>query len=372
MRIAIDICRIEDFGVGTYIQNLVRTLAAKDQENRYLLLGTSQMAAALGSLPDNFQAVDWDGPRQSWWAHVRLRQLLQAHGVQLLHVPYLRTASFIPCPYLMTVHDVADFLYTRERTFQQTMRLRMMRRSLAGARRVLAVSKATQRDIENLFEIPSGQIAVIENAIDERFLQAGRREERRLVLERYQVNDPFLLYVGSARPQKNLPRLIEAFAVIKGELRDHSSFGNLKLLIIGDELSQHSDLRRTVIRTRMEQNVRFLGFVPVETLRVFYQAAEVFVFPSLHEGFGLPPLEAMAQGTPVVTSDVSSLPEVVGEAAVLVHPENVFDIARGVQQVLLDPDLRQQLRQRGQQQLSRYSWERSVGRVLEIYRQAAA
>lgn len=372
MRIAIDIRRLEDFGVGTYIQNLIRTLASKDRESRYLLLGNPRKTAALGSLPDNFQVVEWDGPRQSWWVHFKLHQLLQAYGVQLLHVPYLRIVSLVPCPYLMTVHDMADFLYTRERTFQQTVRLRMVRRSLAGARRVLAVSKATQRDIENLFEIPSRQIAVVENAIDERFLQGSRREERRLVLERYQVNDPFLLYVGSARPQKNLPRLIEAFAVIKGELRDHPAFGKLKLLIIGDELSQHSDLRRTVVRTRMQQNVRFLGFVPIETLRVFYQAAEVFVFPSLHEGFGLPPLEAMAQGAPVVTSDVSSLPEVVGEAAVLVHPENVFDIARGVQQVLLDPELRQQLRQRGQRQLSRYSWDRSIGRVLEIYREAAA
>jgi len=107
--------------------------------------------------------------------------------------------------------------------------------------------------------------------------------------------------------------------------------------------------------------------VPVETLRVFYQAAEVFVFPSLYEGFGLPPLEAMAQGTPVVTSNVSSLPEVVGDAAVLVHPENVFDIAKGVQQVLLDPDLRKVLRERGKQQLARFSWERSITQVMDIY-----
>jgi glycosyltransferase involved in cell wall biosynthesis len=149
-------------------------------------------------------------------------------------------------------------------------------------------------------------------------------------------------------------------------------YHRLKLLIIGDELSEHPDLRRTVVRTRMQDHVRFLGYVPIETLRVFYQAAEVFVFPSLYEGFGLPPLEAMAQGTPVVTSNVSSLPEVVGDAAVLVHPENVFDIARGVQQVLLDPELRQELRARGQRQLAKYSWERSIVRVLELYAEAAA
>ncbi|MBI4441991.1 MAG: glycosyltransferase [Acidobacteria bacterium] len=122
----------------------------------------------------------------------------------------------------------------------------------------------------------------------------------------------------------------------------------------------------------MQNDVRFLGFVPVETLRICYREAEVFVFPSLHEGFGLPPLEAMAQGTPVVTSNVSSLPEVVGDAAVFVHPENVFDIARGVERVLLDEETRRQLRQRGQQQLARFSWERSIRQVLEIYAEVAA
>jgi glycosyltransferase involved in cell wall biosynthesis len=272
----------------------------------------------------------------------------------------------------MTVHDLADFLYPRHFGWEQNMRLRMVRRTLNRAQRIVAVSKATQRDVENLFGVPSSRISVIGNAIDERFVQSGRREEQRLVLERYRVTDPFLLYVGSARPQKNLPRLIEAFAVVKADLKDHPVYGKLKLLIIGDELSEYPDLRRSVIRTRVQQDVRFLGYVPVEILRVFYQAAEVFVFPSLYEGFGLPPLEAMAQGTPVVTSNVSSLPEVVGDAAVLVAPENVFDIARGIERALLDEDLRQQLRLRGQRQISRFSWERSIHQVLEIYAEAAA
>src|SRR4029077_5360796 len=133
-----------------------------------------------------------------------------------------------------------------------------------GAKRVMAVSNATKREIENLFGVPSRQIAVVENAIDERFVQSSRREEKLLVLERYQVTYPFVLYVGSAKPQKNIPRLIEAFAVVKGELKDHPVYHNLRLIIIGDELSEHSVLRRTVIRTRMQNDVRFLGFVAVE------------------------------------------------------------------------------------------------------------
>jgi glycosyltransferase involved in cell wall biosynthesis len=367
MKIAIDIRRLEDFGIGTYIRNLVRTLAAKDRENTYILLGDPEKAAAAADLPESFHLIRWNGPTESWMAHVRLRRLLLANQVDVLHIPYMRMAPLVPCPYLMTVHDVADFLYDQRRGVKQNLQWRLVQRALLRASRVLAVSNATKRDVENLFSIPAARIVVVENAIDERFIRSSRREEKSLVLERYQVNYPFLLYVGSAKPQKNIPRLIEAFAVIKSELREHPVFSGLRLLIIGDELSEHSDLRRTVVRTRMQNDVRFLGYVPVETLRVFYQAAEVFVFPSLYEGFGLPPLEAMAQGTAVVTSNVASLPEVVGDAAVFVNPENVFDIARGVEQVLLNEELREQLRSRGRSQVANFSWERSVHQVLNIY-----
>jgi len=121
----------------------------------------------------------------------------------------------------------------------------------------------------------------------------------------------------------------------------------------------------------VQHRVRFLGFVSIETLRIFYSSAAAFVFPSLYEGFGLPPLEAMAQGTPVVTSNISSLPEVVGDAAVLVNPENVFDIVRGIRQALLDDDLRRTLSTRGRERAARFSWDRAAERVLDIYRHVA-
>ena len=126
-------------------------------------------------------------------------------------------------------------------------------------------------------------------------------------------------------------------------------------------------MRRAVIHSRVENCARFLGFVPLDTLRIFYECASAFVFPSLYEGFGLPPLEAMASGTPVVTSNVSSLPEAVGDAAVLVNPENVFDIARGIRDVLLDEELRRQLIIRGKAQAARFSWDRTAREVMEIY-----
>ena len=164
-----------------------------------------------------------------------------------------------------------------------------------------------------------------------------------------------------------MPRLVEAFAVVREQLAAHPLYKELRLVIIGDTISQHPAVRQAVIKSRVEHVVRFLGFVPFETLRCFYETAAAFVFPSRYEGFGLPPLEAMACGAPVVTSNVSSLPEVVGDAAVLVNPENVFDIARGIRDVLLDENLRATLIRRGREQAARFSWSRTARQVLDIY-----
>jgi len=234
------------------------------------------------------------------------------------------------------------------------------------------VSQFTKNEIEKLLAIPNARIEVVYNAIDERFLHGHATEaDRELIAQRYLVNYPFILYAGAIRPHKNVVRIIEAFSALKSELQKEQQFPDLKLIIIGDDLSSHPRLRRTVVRSGVQNDVRFLGFVPIEVLRIFYDVAKIFVFPSLYEGFGLPPLEAMAHGTPVVTSNTSSLPEVAGNAALLVNPENVFEIRRALQRVLLDSALRERMKQRGYEQAQRFSWTTSVARILEIYREVA-
>jgi glycosyltransferase involved in cell wall biosynthesis len=224
-----------------------------------------------------------------------------------------------------------------------------------------------------LFGVPQEKIEVVYNAIDDRFRQGhATAADKLMIAERYQVNYPFILYAGRISPHKNVVRIIEAFSLLKSELAKDDQYLDLKLIIIGDEVSRHPDLRRAVIKGRVQQDVRFLGFVPIDVLRIFYDAAKVFIFPSLYEGFGLPPLEAMSHGTPVITSNTSSLPEVVGNAAVLVNPENVFEIQRALQRVLLDQSLRDKLKARGEEQIKKFSWESSVGRMLEIFEEVAS
>jgi len=371
VKIALDLRRLTEFGVGTYTRNIVRALSRLDQSNQYALIGPIPKISEIGPLPANFNAVSLSDDENSLRGLFECRAVLKRLGCDLVHVPHLFwMPRNLPCPYVVTVHDLVEHMYRAHDVsgLKRSLHLQLTRRVLSSASRLFAVSRYTKSEIEKLFGISPARIEVVYNAIDERFLHGHSTEvERQILTERYLVTYPFLLYAGRISPQKNLIRIIEAFAALKGELEKEAKFPDLKLIIIGDELSKHPDLRRTVIRSGVQNDVRFMGFVPIEMLRIFYDAAKIFVFPSLHEGFGLPPLEAMAHGTPVVTSNSSSLPEVVGNAAVMVNPENVFDIMRALYRVLLDQGLRDKLKQRGYEQAKRFSWDASARQILNTY-----
>jgi len=208
---------------------------------------------------------------------------------------------------------------------------------------------------------------VIYNALDARLATPPTQDDIDRVRQRFQLTAPFILYAGNIKPHKNVDRLIEAYAILR-----RRGVESARLLIIGDEISKYPNLRRLVHRFQLHQHVRFLGFVPDATLAVLYQLASVFVFPSLYEGFGLPPLEAMAAGAPVITSNVSSLPEVVGDAALLIDPMDAGAIADAMARVLGDEALRAELVRRGHERVKAFSWDRSVARVREVYRELGA
>jgi glycosyltransferase involved in cell wall biosynthesis len=375
VKIALDIRRMTEFGVGTYIRNVVRTLGRLDHENKYLLIGTPARVREVGALPPNFHSVPLTAPERSLQGYREFRMTLKRLECDLVHVPNLFSVPRgLPCPYVMTVHDMLEHMSRahEQSGIWRSLHFQLTRSVLRGAARIFAVSNFTKTEIEKLFEIPPDRIEVVYNAIDERFLHGhASAADRELIAQRYQVTYPFLLYAGRVSPHKNVVRMIEAFSALKTALERNQIYPDLKLIIIGDDLSGNPDLRRTVVRSGVQNDVRFLGFIPIEVLRIFYDEAKIFVFPSLYEGFGLPPLEAMAHGTPVVTSNVSSLPEVVGNAAVLVNPENVFEIMRALHRVLTDQALRDRLKERGYQQTAKFSWETSVRRILDTYHQIA-
>jgi glycosyltransferase involved in cell wall biosynthesis len=371
VKIAIDTRRIRDFGVGTYIRNLLQALSSVAAQHQYALICAPEDTPLFAHLPANFETVPYVRRDSSRVDHFELPRLIRRLRADVTHVPFHRIPLLLEKPYAVTIHDLSSLFFDDASGFLHAARTFRLRRGLKRAGGIIAVSGATRRDIMTLVPAAAERIRLIYNAPDPLFLrhdEAGPAQpERHRILERYQIRYPFLLYAGSIRPQKNIPRLIEAFAVARSGLEHHPVYHDLRLIIIGDEISRHPDVRRAVIQSRVEHCVRFLGFIPIETLCVFHALATAFVFPSLYEGFGLPPLEAMASGTPVIASAVSSLPEVVGGAAMLVNPENVFDIARGISEVLLNDELRKELTVKGRIQASRFSWEQTATEVLQLY-----
>ncbi len=384
MRIVFDARHVRDFGIGTYIRNLLRALVEVDHENEYVLIGYRESRRdlrALSKLSDRVTVTYFEGRDDNWRDHLAFPWFLRRHQGDVYHVPYARVPLFMPTPYVVTVHDIGFLLFADKKDWRMEWRERLIGHGLRRASAVIAVSGATQRDVQQFFGIPPEKIEKIYDAPDPAIFpnpgeengqsNGDRLKIRQQFLERYQIDYPYLLYAGTVRPQKNVPRLIEAFSVLRSELLKHPHYRRLKLLIIGDEISKNPSVRLAVLHSRLEDSVRFLGFVPDETLRVFFEAAEAFVFPSLHEGFGLAPLEAMVAGTPVVASNVSALPEVLGDAALLVNPENVFEISRGIHEVLLDVELRTSLIEKGRVQAAKYSWKKTAEQVIEIYRRTA-
>lgn len=363
-RVAIDARKLRDFGIGTYIRNILVELHRLDQETEYVVLCRALDVEQARALAPRFRVVVEDAVPYSLGEQFRIPLRLIRERVNLVHEPHYVLPPAIRCRSVVTIHDCIHLMfpqYLPNRLGYIYARASMWTATRQAAR-VLTVSEASKRDILRYFDIPPAKVRVIPNAIDGRFLAAPDEATTDRVRQRYQLDHPFVLYVGNIKPHKNLERLIAAF----GRLRAGGPEG-LKLVVVGDEVSKYPSLRQMVHRHKLDKHVRFLGFQPQETLASFYRLANVFVFPSLYEGFGLPPLEAMACGTPVVTSNVSSLPEVSGDAALLVDPYDVDAIAHGIRRVLDDETLRADMVTRGYARARQFSWAESVAQIRSVY-----
>ena len=320
MRIGIDARKLHDFGIGTYIRNLLRQLARLDRDTEFVAaLPRPDDRATLASLGENFRAVAETAGNYS--VAEQLQDSAGAAGakrVTLFHAPHYVLPPLVPLPVgrddsrlhppdVSAVPAEPAGASLRAHVDQPGVAARDARPDRLGE--LEARHPALRRHAGRARSTSSTTPTTSGSAIE------PREEDVVRVRERYQLHDEFVLYAGNVKPHKNLERLIEAFHLVRKRGLDH-----LKLVLIGDDISKYAALRRAVHQHQLHKYVRFLGYLPEETLAVMYRLAGVFVFPSLYEGFGLPPLEAMASGTPVVTSNVSSLPEVAGDAAVLVDP----------------------------------------------------
>ena len=367
MRIAIDARKWRDFGIGTYVRNVVRRLARLDRETTYFLFCKASDEATLRDLAENFVPVVDDAGGYGFREHVSIPRKLRRLKADLLHTPHYVLPLLCTTPAVVTVHDCIHLLFPQYLPNRYAWRYAhyMMGSAIKRSALVFTVSEASRRDILHFFPWADPEkVQVVPNALDASMLEDPGEEETERVRERYQIRGRFVLYAGNIKPHKNLERLITAFSLLKRR----SGFEDVRLVIVGSgEENKYAGLRRTAEITGLRNDVRFFGFVPDRTLAALYRLASVFAFPSLYEGFGLPPLEALACGTPVVTSKLSSLPEVVGDAAVFVDPWSIEDISEGLVRALDDESLRASLRAKGLERVKTFSWERSVRSVHAGY-----
>jgi glycosyltransferase involved in cell wall biosynthesis len=363
MRIAIDARKLHDFGIGTYVSNLVRGLSRLDHDHEYHLICHPYDEEFCRSLGPNFRALPDLAGNYSVREQFAIPYDIWRAKIDLFHAPHYVLPPLVPAKSVVTIHDCIHLRfpqYLPNRVAHYYAQY-FMAAAAKKASRVLTVSEASKRDIIHFLRTPPDKIDVVYNGFDERLTTPTAEEEAR-VRDRFQLDAPFVLYAGNIKPHKNVDRLIEAFAKLRAR-----GLGHVNLLIIGDEISKYSSLRRLVHRHQIRRQVRFLGFVSTDTLAALYRLARLFVFPSLYEGFGLPPLEAMASGTPVIASNTSSLPEVVGDAALLIDPLNADEIADAMVRVLTNDALRDDLVRRGFERVKQFSWDRSVRRTHDIY-----
>lgn len=379
MRIAIDgrtITRSKS-GVGMYALRTVESLLRIDTENEYhlfLVEETDQLAAP------NLKKILIPGydqiGRNRWWENVMLPSYLKNQSIDLFFSPaYALTMQprlqhvfpFLPpltTKLVVTIHDVIGLVMPEMFTWKMRLWLRVFTSNAARvAHRIIVISQTTKNDVVRYTGCPPDRISVIYNSVDERFRPREDMRERQRVQKKYNLPDTFILYVGNIEPRKNLPTLAQAYSLLPEPVKQ-----NYPLVIAGGLGWKTGPILESLKQYDSNDTIILAGYIEDEDLPTLYNLATLFVYPSLYEGFGYPVLEAMACGIPVITSNRASLPEVAGDAAILVDPLDAKFLAREMERVLLDGALRKELQKKGLQRAAQFSWRQNAEETLELFK----
>jgi glycosyltransferase involved in cell wall biosynthesis len=349
-------------GVQRAAYNLVKTLIEVDRENEYIIFtGQEQVGApdwdyanvtVVGSNIRGSESI-----RNYFWEQFSLPRLAHQHKVDVLHSPANVAPLFYSGKSIVHIHDLCFVVNPQWYSFAfRTFYNFIIPRLAHRATKLITNSNNSRNDLLQYFKLPAEKVALVYWAVDQTFTR-----KKELVKERGDLPDDFILYVGSLEPRKNINTLIEAYSLMRERRPDIRT----KLVLIGGESPLFAAVR--VKLKAFQEDVIFKGFVDDLMLRQYYQSAALVAYPSLYEGFGLPPLEAMASGSPVVTSYSSSIPEVVGDAAIMINPLDVSQLADALVRGLTDEELRATLIKRGYEQVAKFNWYRVARGTLAVY-----
>ena len=363
-------------GVAQYVFALLRALKSFAAEHTFALFALEEDLPLLDfakgtmqivSVPERFRPA----VKNILWHQFHLPKLAHEHRLDLLHVPsYRRLIWRRTCPLVATIHDLAPFHVPDKYDWKRMFYGRVIVRRLAHRQdAIIAISENTARDITNFFAISRDRLTVVHNGLEhDRFFPGNRDQAKAEVAERHGLNQPFFLYIARLEhPAKNHLTLISAFEEFKSRTRS-----DWQLIFAGSDWHGADAIHAAIKKSPFTADIRTLGFVPDDRLPGLYRAADVFVYPSLYEGFGLPPIEAMACGCPVISSTRGSLGEVVGDAAAIIEPTDFRSIAEQLKLFASDAAVRDRYRAAGLVQAQKFNWNRTAAETLKVYQRAAS
>ena len=367
MKIAIDCHTLEVknwAGKEQFLFSILEQLKKSNFRDKFILY-FRQPVIKKAAFPDNFIIKNYLLPTPLW--HFRVLIDLLFSGIDRLLCPcaYLLPALNIFIPQFIVAHDLTPFLSEIAGFHKLSLKIKeklTFKLAIRNSKKVIAVSDCTKNDLVKDFKIDSNKIDVVPLAVSNRFKKISNVNSLNKIKYKYKLPDKFILFVGTLEPRKNIINIIKAHKLNAKE----NGISDYKLVIVGKNGWHYNDILKTVEETGLKNKVIFLGYVKDEDLPVIYNLAGCFVYPSFYEGFGLPPLEAMACGCPVITSNISSLPEVVGSAAVLIDPKNIDAIANSIKMVLIDKKLRQNMIADGLLRAQKFSWAKTANSILNI------
>ena len=361
-------------GVAQYLFSLLKALVALRTEHKFYLFVLEadkpllEFAApdmTIITVPETFRPP----VRNILWHQTALPRIARELRLDVMHVPsYRRMLWPHPCALVATIHDLAPFHVANKYDWKRMVYGRVVARRLAHRQnQIIAISENTARDIVTYFKIPAERITVVHNGIDhKRFTPGDPEAARQEVQNKFGINTPFFLYVARLEhPAKNHVRLIEAFDQFK-----ERTGSDWKLVFGGTDWHGAEAIHQRIRSSKFMRDIHSLGFVDAAALPTMYRAADAFVYPSLYEGFGLPPAEAMACGCPVISSACGSLAEVVGDSALIVDPQSIDSMEQALARVATEPDLRQKLRAAGLCQSKKFDWHKAAIATMSVYERA--
>jgi glycosyltransferase involved in cell wall biosynthesis len=348
-------------GVEQYAAELIKNLAKLDHQNIYTLYFRTKPQPWFYELPKNFRVRLIPFPK--FWTQIRLSWEMLTRPVDVLLILASVLPIWHPKNSIFTTHDVAYEIFPEAFTkFMRKYLIFSTRFAAKHARKIFAVSESTKNDLIKYYKTDPNKIEVVYLGYDQNRFYPRSYEEVQPVLDKYGlVYQKYALFVGTIQPRKNIIRLVEAFQKVKKQYHVEE-----KLAIFGGRGWLWEPILKKIKMVGLDGSVKYYDYAPKEDLPYIYAGAKLLTLPALYEGFGLPPLEAMASGVPVVVSNLSSLPEVVGDAGVLVDPNSVDSIAEGLLKVLTDPKLRKTMIERGREQAKKFTWENTAKRTLEV------